>query len=324
MARKDLLKGLMEVPRPDGGTDGEARVDTGRPRYSGGAIGAVSQSIAGLKSRSVLEIEPDQIEAGGLRDRLDFDEADHQALMVSIRDHGQQVPVLLRPHPDQKDRYQVVYGRRRVLALRDLGQPVKALVRDLDDREVILAQGQENAARRDLSFIEKANFARQMRDFGYDRLTICAALHIDKTLISRMFSVIDRLSPELVELIGAAPSVGRDRWLTLAEWIEADVVSVDEAMATVNLARDGRSSDARFEALYLAIARHRETPGRPRRETPPETPLRGAAGVSIGQVRRKPGATLLKLSDKGAPGFAEWLIAALPELHHRWKDGDDG
>ncbi|WP_104019689.1 plasmid partitioning protein RepB [Roseovarius nitratireducens] len=338
MARKDLLKGLMEVPRSDDGADGEARnegarnegarVDTGRPRYSGGAIGAVSQSIAGLKSRSVLEIDPDQVEAGGLRDRLDFDEADHRALMVSIRDHGQQVPVLLRPHPDRKDRYQVVYGRRRVLALRDLGQPVKALVRELDDRELILAQGQENAARRDLSFIEKANFARQMRDLGYDRATICAALHIDKTLISRMFSVVDRLSPDLIEVIGAAPSVGRERWLTLAEWIEADVFSLDEAIATVNLARDGTGSDARFEALYAAIGRHRGKPGRQRRDTPPDTPpdtpLRGAAGEPIGQVRRKSGATLLKLSDKGAPGFADWLIAALPELHHRWKDGDDG
>ncbi|GAW37438.1 chromosome-partitioning protein ParB [Roseovarius sp. A-2] len=315
------LKGLMEAPKPRSET-GEARVDTGRPRYSGGAIGAVSQSIAGLKSRSVLEIDPDQIEAGGLRDRLDFDEADHQALMVSIRDHGQQVPVLLRPHPDRKDRYQVVYGRRRVLALRDLGQPVKALVRDLDDRELILAQGQENAARRDLSFIEKANFARQMRDQGYERSTICAALHIDKTLISRMLSVVDRLSPDLIEAIGAAPSVGRDRWLTLAERIETDVFSVDEAIATVNLARDGSSSDARFEALFKAIERHRDTPGR----KPPasDTPLKGAAGETIGQALHRSGTTLLKLPDKTAPGFAEWLIAALPDLHHRWKDGDDG
>ena len=299
-------------------------MDTSRPRYSGGAIGAVSQSIAGLKARSVLEIDPNQIDAGGVRDRLDFDEADHRALMVSIRDHGQQVPVLLRPHPEVADRYQVVYGRRRVLALRDLGQPVKALVRGLDDRELILAQGQENAARRDLSFIEKANFARQMRDLGYDRATICAALHIDKTLISRMFSVVDRLSPDLIEMIGSAPSVGRDRWLTLAEWIEADVFSVDEAIATVNLAQDGHSSDARFEALYATIGRHHGKPGRPRRAAAPDTPLRGAAGEPLGQVRRRSGATLLKLSDKSAPGFADWLIAALPELHHRWKDGDDG
>ena len=44
-------------------------------------------------------------------------------------------------------------------------------------------------------------------------------------------------------------TVGRERWLTLAESIEADVFSVDEAIATVNLAQDGTRSDARFEAL---------------------------------------------------------------------------
>ena len=42
MARKDLPKGLMNAPQAESETDaetGEARVDTGRPRYSGGAIG---------------------------------------------------------------------------------------------------------------------------------------------------------------------------------------------------------------------------------------------------------------------------------------------
>lgn len=334
MARKDLLKGLMAPPGPEAGESGadadagtrvDARVDTGRPRYSGGAIGAVSQSIAGLKSRSVLEVDPDQIDAGGVQDRLDHDEAGHQALMVSIRDHGQQVPVLLRPHPEVAGRYQVVYGRRRVLALRDLGQPVKALVRDLDDRALLLAQGQENAARRDLSFIEKANFARQMRDQGYDRATICAALHTDKTLISRMLSVIDRLPPDLVAVVGAAPSAGRDRWLAVAERIEADVLSPDEAIAAVKRAPEAHSSDARFAALFAALHRPRGTAARPRPDAPEaraERPLKGAGGEAIGKARRRSGATVVTLSDKTAPGFADWLITALPELHHLWKTGD--
>jgi len=326
MARKDLLKGLMEPPSDQTGSDtGAARVDTGRPRYSGGAIGAVSQSIAGLKSRSVLEIDTREIAAGGLQDRLDQDEAGHRALMDSIREHGQQVPVLLRPHPATPDRYQVVYGRRRVLALRDLGLPVKALVRDLDDRELILAQGQENAARRDLSFIEKANFARQMRDHGYDRATICAALHVDKTVVSRMLTVVDRLPVELIEAIGAAPSVGRDRWLAVAEHIEVGVFSADEAISVANLAANDESSDARFEALHRALA-HVTGGGRTRKAQPPsrEPPraLEGGDGTAIGKTARRRGATVLHLSDKAAPGFADWLIRALPEIHQRWKDGD--
>ena len=135
----------------------------------------------------------------------------------SIAEYGQQVPVLVRPHPKIEGRFQIVYGRRRVLALRDLGQPVKALIRDLDDHELVLAQGQENTARRDLSFIEKCNFARQMVAAGYKRQIICDALSIDKTLISRMLSVADRIPLDVVEAIGAAPSIGRDRWLALAD-----------------------------------------------------------------------------------------------------------
>jgi ParB family chromosome partitioning protein len=332
MARKDLLKGLMgdpPAPAPGPAADqgaAETRVDTGRPRYTGGAIGAVSQSIAGLKSRSVLEVDPHTIDAGGVQDRLEHDEAGHRALMDSIRDHGQQVPVLLRPHPGRAGRYQVVYGRRRVLALRDLGQPVKALVRDLDDRELILAQGQENAARRDLSFIEKANFARQMRDLGYDRATICAALHVDKTVISRMFSVIDRLPVDLIEVIGAAPSVGRDRWLTVAEAIESDRYSVTEAIAVVNLGAGNERSDRRFEVLYQALTRGSGGARRPAPRPPrpaPET-LRDAAGAPIARVARRARATVLHLpQDAGGADFADWLVAALPEIHRRWKDGGD-
>jgi len=163
MARKNLLEGLMKAPETKSDTPAPPnRVDPAKPRYTGGAIGAVSQSIADLKSRSVVEIDTNLIDAGGLRDRIDETVAEHEALIDSIRTYGQQVPILVRPHPDAEGRYQIVYGRRRVAALREIGEPAKALIRDLDDSALIMAQGQENSARRDLSFIEKCNFARQM------------------------------------------------------------------------------------------------------------------------------------------------------------------
>lgn len=235
MARKDVLIGLLATPA--------ASAASGPPRAQKGAIGAVSRSIADLKARAVIEIDTDLIEAGGLQDRLESDAVEDSALARSIGEYGQQVPVLVRPHPEQDGRYQIVYGRRRVLAMRALGQPVKALVRDLDDRALVLAQGQENTARRDLSFIEKVNFARQLQDAGYDRKVICDALSVDKTLASRMLSVAGRLPPALIEAIGAAPSVGRDRWLALADLVEA---GGDGAVA----AAVGDGSDARFQAVW--------------------------------------------------------------------------
>lgn len=230
MARKDVLRGLIEG-QPAGAPDPAATA----PRPARGAIGAVSRSIADLKARAVAEIDPFLIDAGGVQDRLESDSAEDEGLRQSIETYGQQVPVLVRPHPQVEGRYQIVYGRRRVLALRDLGRPVKALIRDLDDRELVLAQGQENTARRDLSFIEKVNFARQLQDMGYDRKVICDALSVDKTLISRMLSLAERLPVELIEAIGAAPSIGRDRWTTLAEWVEQAAAPVSELVAMIAL-----------------------------------------------------------------------------------------
>lgn len=309
MARKNLLKGLIEgttealPPASDAGS----RVNSARPRYTSGAIGAVNQSIAALKSRSVADIDPRMIDTAGMRDRLGGSDDDLHMLIQSIRDYGQQVPVLLRPNPNDAERYQVVYGRRRVAALKSLGLPVKALVRVLDDRALVIAQGQENAARKDLSFIEKANFARQMRDAGYERKVICDALHMDKTLISRMLSVTDRISVDLIEAIGAAPAVGRDRWLKLADKINTrDLLS----------AAQGASSEARFDAVMAALVT-------PRPPAPPPRSHKLDTGAELAKSARKAGKTVLTLHSKAAPGFDDWLVENLTQLHRDWLDRRD-
>ncbi len=218
----------------------ERRHDPGRNPLFAHAHGAWrdrrgQRSFADLKARSVVEIDPGLIDPGGLADRLESDADADATLRQSIADHGQQVPVLVRPHPQAPGRFQIVFGRRRVLALRDLGQQVKALIRDLTDQELVLAQGQENTARRDLSFIEKVNFARQLQEHGYDRKVICDALSVDKTLISRMLSLAERIPPDVIAMIGAAPSIGRDRWTALADLLEKTDAPGPEIEAMINL-----------------------------------------------------------------------------------------
>ncbi len=307
MARKNLLKGLMEGEAAPTTPSVGTRVDVAKPRYSSGAIGAVSQSISDLKSRAVQEIDPRMIDAGGLRDRLD-ENGGLDELVASIEEYGQQVPVLLRPNPNYPERYQVVYGRRRVAALRRLERPVKALIRVLDDRELIVAQGQENSARRDLSFIERVNFARQMRQMGYERKVICDALHVDKTLISRMLSVADRIPEPLVNAIGAAPSVGRDRWLKLADQLAKS--DLDTAVT----AAQGETSDLRFDAVSVALS-----PAPKPAEPPQKALLSGAGGQALGEVKRSKGKTTLTLNTRTSEGFEDWLVDNISELHTQWQ-----
>ncbi|MEO1686792.1 MAG: plasmid partitioning protein RepB [Pseudomonadota bacterium] len=319
--------------------DGAARAKTAK-----GAVGAVGRSLAELKSRAIADLDPFSIEAGGMQDRLETVDAEDAMLRESIREHGQQVPVLVRPHPAKEGRYQIVYGRRRVLAMRDLGQPVKALIRDLDDRALVIAQGQENTARRDLSFIEKANFARQLSDAGYDRKVIGDALQIDKTLISRMLSTAERLPLSLLHRIGAAPGVGRDRWARLADLLDA--VDFDEREA--GMFCTGDTSDARFAALVEAMegvlsgraaraaaiaaaeAAEAGEPALPATSaTTRRTVLRDVDGRRLGEARAGPQKTTLVLTaEPGASGpsgpaetaaFARWLVDRIPEIHRAWS-----
>lgn len=319
MARKDILKGLLN---PEGAPPAPPQPVAAPPRSAKGAIGAVSRSIADLKARSVIEIDPHMIEGAGLQDRLETDAADDAELTRSIAEYGQQVPVLVRPHPTDEGRYQIVYGRRRVMALRDLGQPVKALVRDLDDQQLVIAQGQENTARRDLSFIEKVNFARQMEEAGYPRKIICDALSIDKTLISRMLSVAERIPVAVITAIGSAHAVGRDRWTDLAQLIELTGEDDETMLAMIAVAPED-TGEARFDVLHQHLSRRllpedRAKPG-PKPTAPrPTQPIKGASG-RLGDARRLRDKLVLRLDLSATRGFEDWLIDELPRLHADWQ-----
>ncbi len=328
MARKNLLKGLMEDAKSKE-AEAEPRVDVARPRYTTGAIGAVSESIAKLKSRSVIDIDPFAVEGAGVKDRLDYDDPEHEELVASIRDYGQQVPILVRPHPEEPERFQIVYGRRRLLALRDLKMPAKALVRDLDDAALVLAQGQENSARKDLSFIEKCNFAKQMRDAGYDRKAICGALSSDKTSVSRMLKVIDDIPIELIEVIGPAPGVGRDRWAGLASKLSKVEFATDGIVGTVNLLAGTLSSDERFEAALSAIGEGRAgskapAPSSPAKARAQTDVLRSTNGFEIARVKRSDEAVTVVVPGAEKGKFGDWLAQNLEEIYRDWVSKTSG
>lgn len=244
----------------------------------------------------------------GVSDRLDDDTEGIAALAESIRQYGQQVPVMLRQLPNHEGRYDVICGRRRVAALKLLGQPVRAMIRNLDDRDLILAQGQENAARKDLSFIKKALFAQTMEEQGFDRKTICDALHIDKTVVSRMLQVAQvaqAVPAKLIHAIGAAPAAGRDRWLALAQRVRGRRVA--ELVKTAQ----SPDSDARFQAVFAAAGQPAASP------VPQTAPVTGCDGAALGQVKRGRKTVSIELSQENA-AFADWLLNRMQELHRDW------
>ncbi len=280
----------------------------------------------------ISEVETDLIDVSGrLEDRLALDVSD---LMASIARNGQRVPILLRP---VGDRYQLIYGRRRLEACRQLGRPVRAIVTDLEADQALTDQLLENQARRDLSFIERALVAKALLDGDHlpeasrTNKGVAEVLNLTEAGVSQMLNVVRVVGPDLIRAIGPAPGIGRPRWEELKRAV-ADGVSdtLLETAAAVPPAADTEVS-ARSDQVFLAVLAEALRLAKPQDTRP--APTRSddqviIAGVGTATVKTASKGTRLKLElQTKEKAFVSWLEAQAPqlieELHARWKRAED-
>jgi ParB family transcriptional regulator, chromosome partitioning protein len=291
-----------------------------------GALGAISRSLEDISDRAkraqdieekltqgqaIVELQVDSIDGAQIADRMELDEAAFAQFRETIRAHGQNTPILVRPHPDQSGRYQVAYGHRRLKACRDIGVPVRAVVRSLSDEEMVIAQGQENSARTDLSYIERARFAARLEDKGYSRDIIMAALNVDKTVLSKLVSVTVRIPLPLIDAIGPAPSFGRTRWSELADMIATPEGQARALAAIADKDFAALESDKRFLRV-LELARIKTERAKPDAWISKD----GTRGADV----RASGSKLsLVFDNRTAPEFGNFVRAKLQELYDEYK-----
>ncbi len=297
--------------------------------FSNRALRSARDAVDGHR---IWDLDPDNVIDGRVADRLNS--GDIADLRESIEANGQTVPILVRRHPVEPDRYLLVYGRRRLEAIRQSEKisKIRAVVANLDDDAALRSQISENTARRDLSFIEKALFARQLVLAGFGTQSeVAAVLTVTKSAISMALGVVDVITPELASAVGPAHGIGRPRWEALARAIEAsgvdprDLVRVAQDAARKAFddgdqppAGEGPdASTAAFEAVAKAL---RGQPASGRAATGSEVRPLHANGRRVGSLRRKKNGLVIDLS-RGA--FADWFErnaeTMIQELHTRWK-----
>jgi ParB family chromosome partitioning protein len=264
-----------------------------------------------MAGQAIVELDSDLLDPSPIADRLDGQ--DVTELLASIQLSGQQVPILVRPHPETPGRFQIAYGHRRAKALAEIGKPVKAVVRQLSDGELVVAQGQENNARRDLSYIERALYAARLEAAGYERETLMSALAIDKTQLSKLISSVAKIPTDIIEAIGAAPSFGRNRWIALAQKFDSEnkVVSAARLAIAASGFREA-TSDQRFELVEKALQQ-------PRPERPKIGPIISASGQKVGRVSQTGRDLKISIDKKFDVAFAEYLISQLPILADKFS-----
>lgn len=317
MARKDVLLGISgsAIDIAERSTSGGyARRGASKSMLS--SIGELAAQAAKaeklLEGDSVIEISPEIVDASFVADRLDDGETGYAQLVAAIRERGQDTPILVRPHPDQAGRYMVVFGHRRLKAARELGRPVKAVVRTLEDIQHVVAQGQENSARENLSFIERSVFAQQLANRGFDRPTIETALSVDAPMLTRMLSVTKRIPSDLLQILGAAKSIGRDRWIELATLLENPHNQKKATAVVASEAFIKTVTEDRFDFLLREV-KSTKKPGKQKGRAGREWTI--AEGGVAATARASGRQFVLELKADNAADFGRYLSDRLDELY---------
>jgi ParB family transcriptional regulator, chromosome partitioning protein len=262
---------------------------------------------------TIIELSPEVIDPSFISDRLEITEAEVEELAEQIRDRGQLIPIMVRPHPDKDGRYQVAFGHRRLKAIAKLGLNVRAVVRKLTDAELVVAQGQENNARLDLSFIEKARFAAELEQQGYSRSVICGALAVTENNLSTMISIANRIPREIVYAVGKAPGIGRPRWNDLLT-IFKEKDKVKRALAFIKEeAFRALPSDERFVALYNNAIK-KEPSGNTIKPVQQQTYLSDALGRRRGSISTTDTRCTIQIDRRDDPEFSDYIIQKLQEI----------
>ncbi len=179
---------------------------------------------AGATGPSVVAI--DLIVANPSQPRQTFREAELQDLAGSIREHGVIQPVILRPTPGGPGTYQIVAGERRWRAAQLAGlHALPAIIRELDDRQILELALIENVQRVDLDPVEEAHgYTQLIEAFGYTQEELSRIIGKSRSHLANTMRLLALPEAVLTLLRSGALTAGHARALITA----ADPVGLAE------------------------------------------------------------------------------------------------
>jgi ParB family transcriptional regulator, chromosome partitioning protein len=152
--------------------------------------------------------------------RREFREEELLELKNSIQENGLLQPLVVRPSPQPgTDRYQLIAGERRFRAVCELGwKEVSVVVREADDRTLLVLALVENIQREALSPVEEAEGYRYLaEEFSLTQGEIAEAVGKNRSTVANMLRLL-RLPPSIRKLLEEGRlSMGHARALLAVE-----------------------------------------------------------------------------------------------------------
>jgi ParB family transcriptional regulator, chromosome partitioning protein len=181
------LMGEVEGAGPAVYNDPAAAASSGQANNEPGVETKSATSSGTSSGPSVIAV--DQIRRNPAQPRRTFDDASLRELADSLKAKGVLQAILVRPDPKEEGKYQIIAGERRWRAARMAGLThIPAIVRSLDELELLEFGIIENVQRADLNAIEEAEaYEALMKRFGRTQETLAATVgksrvHIANTL----------------------------------------------------------------------------------------------------------------------------------------------
>ena len=222
-----------------------------------------SDTIGGTPFSGLREVPGEWINVGPWQPRRRFDKLALDELAASIRKNGIVQPILIRPHPDSKSRFQMVAGERRWRAAQLAKiHEVPAIIRDLTTAECYEIALVENIQRSDLSVIEEAQGYQKLLDTNrYTQEQLSGIIGKSRSHIANILRLLLLPGPVQTLLLErkitmgqARPLIGHKQSEMLAKTIvtkglsarQAEALAKQDAISTQKMPKkSAKSSDIR-------------------------------------------------------------------------------
>jgi ParB family chromosome partitioning protein len=265
----------------------------------------------------VISVSPFRCRMWPLHDRIEghVTEENCRSEIDSFSKHGQLVPALgrvLRGDPDYD--IELIYGARRLFVARHINKPLAVEVRELSDREAIVAMDIENRQRMDVTPYERGiSYAHWLRAGHFQSQDeIARALKVSPSQVSRLLKLA-RL-PSVVVGAFASPTEICEGWgLDLVEVLEDPQrrPTIVQKARSIGSAARRPSARAIYQQLMAAAA-----PGKKLKVQRHDEVVKDKNGAPLFRIRRQTNSIALllpveKLSPESLASIQQAIAAIL-------------
>lgn len=223
-------------------------------------LGEYLPEESGPPDREYRTIEVSRIAPNPFQPRRDFTAEQLAELESSIRANGLLQPLVVRPAGPSTPggaEWELVAGERRWRAVRRLGwTEVPAVVREMDDRTMLVLAIVENVQRAELSPLEEADgYRRLIEEFGYTQKEVAESVGRERSTVANLLRLL-QLPPSVQRLVSeGALTMGHAR----------AILGLQNERRMTDLARRAVDQGLSVRAVEEQVRRNRTAGAGPRR-----------------------------------------------------------